>query len=474
MKISHKPLLIGLVVGLLTAHASAQSVNDRMRDMFGAHVNVTAPGAVEGATRGVISGGNVTIRTPITPWPAVNFDPPAVAAGCGGIDLYGGNLSFPDKEQYIQMGRAILGNIGGAAFKLALSSLCPSCDSVMGQIQDTVNALNFDSMSSCQIAEQIANGENPFKGVANAGRSIAALWKQDTGQAPDAMSANDAGPGGTSPVVAAMKDEAMAEMLQGNFVWKGLNATEAAEWLTSSREGKEELMSLIGSFIMCTPASGMECPVNSAGDDPGGYPLEAILHLHEYATLENGASEAYQVWFCPDAGECLNPRPVDRNFKKSLAAQIVDVYLGTEDRMGLLQRSVLPADEGEADGLTSLERAIVSNTQPLAARVFECSRQGAPGMGHARLIVEGLAPQIAAELLHTTTIQVVRELRKYVQANNTKVGADKALEVLQEAQARLDRDLIDIQKKADMTDTLRIALDRCMPYAMSTHVVANH
>src|SRR5690625_3342318 len=146
--------------------ASADSVNDRMRDMFGGYNNVTKPGVVEGATRGVVTGGNITIRQPIKTMGGWSFDPPDVSAGCGGIDLYGGNLSFPDKEQYVQMGRAIIGNIGGAAFRMALRQTCELCDSIMSSIQDTVNALNFDNMSSCQIANQMveatANGENPF------------------------------------------------------------------------------------------------------------------------------------------------------------------------------------------------------------------------------------------------------------------------------------------------------------------------
>jgi len=478
MKIRSIPLMIGVVIGMATGQVAADSVNDRMRTMFGAHTNATRPGVVEGTTRGVITGGGVNVRFPIKSAPTVGFDPPAISAGCGGIDLYGGNLSYPDKEQYIQMARAILGNIGGTAFRMAMTTLCPSCDSVMSDIQDMVNALNFDNMSSCQIAEQMAANvrasENPFQVFANQGRNVAAQWKVFTGRSPDAMTANDVGPGGTSPMVAAMEDPRMAEMLQGNFIWKGLQATRAADWLTSSKEGREELMSIIGTVVLCSSANGNECPVDTDNPDPGGHNFAPLLTLAEYAALDTGVNESYRVYTCAEAEECLNPRMVERNFAKTLAQQIVDVYLGDGTNKGLLERASMPGDSDEAVAMSDLERAIVANNQPLAARVFECARQGQAGMSHSRVIVEGLAPQIAAELLHTSTIQVIRELRTWVQQNNTKVGADRAAELLAEAQTRLDRDLQDVHQKAKMHDMLRISLDRCVPYAMSTHALSNY
>lgn len=471
MKVRIVPLLMGLAVGLVSAQASADVVNDRMRKMFGGEYNTTRPGVVEGSTRGVVTGGGVSVRQPIKTMSGWSFDPPSISAGCGGIDLYGGNLSFPDKEQYIQMGRAIIGNIGGAAFKMALEQTCELCASVMANIQDTVNALNFDNMSSCQIAQQMVtatkDGENPFGWAAEAGRNVAATWKRDSGQSRDIGSANDAGPGKAGPTPAAMNDPEMRELLQGNFVWQGLERTGAADWLTSSRAGREEVMSLIGTVIMCSSAGGKECPTETASADPGAHPFMPLLTLAEYATLSPGANETYKVYSCAsDEDECLNPKIVERKFEKTAAQMIVEAYLGDGETIGALQRSVLPGNHPDQQPLSALEAKIIGQTQGIAAKVFACARQGAVGMGHADFIVRSMAPQVAADFLHTTLVQTIGGLQEYVTRNGQKVGAGEAAELLRNARQQMDRDMQAIREKTAQSDALAIALDRCTPHAM--------
>ncbi len=472
MKLRFAPVLIGIVLGLTAGNAAADAVNDKMREMFGGHYNSTMPGVVRGATRGVITGGGVSVRQPIKTVPHWSFDPPSVSAGCGGIDMYGGNLSFPDKEQYIQMGRAIIGNIGGAAFKMALSQTCSLCDAVMSDIQDTVQALNFDNMSSCQIANQMvdaaSNKENPFGWAAEAGRNAAS--EASFSRTRDWFESYNAGPGKESPVVGALGDPGMEDVLQGNLIWTALEETEAASWLGDSQKVREEVMSIIGTIVTCS-ASGDDdkCPMSSENGDIGMHTFYPELTLAEYATLEADATDEYSVYTCSDE-QCLNPKTTERKFGKTVAQQIVDTYLGADGQPGLLARSVMPGDMNR-EAMTQLETIMVARTNSMGARAFACARSGEVGMGYARLIVEGLAPQIAAETLHTGLKQTIAKLRAHIGRKAVVVGSGPAADLLIEASETLDKQLADIRSKTQGNDMLASAIDRCSQTAVAASVV---
>lgn len=463
MKVRISAVLAGAVLTVVAGVASADSVNDRMRDMFGGYNNVTKPGVVEGATRGVVTGGNVTIRHPIKTMGGWSFDPPSVTTGCGGIDLYGGNLSFPDKEQYVQMGRAIIGNIGGAAFRMALRQTCELCDSIMSSIQDTVNALNFDNMSSCQIANQMveagANGENPFGWAAESGRNVAASWRETFGDSPDRITAYNSGRGNESPVQRAMNDPQMAEILQGNLVWKGLIETGAADWLGDSDMVREEVMSLIGAVVSCAPDGSDNCLTESDSGDAGTWSLPPTLTLLEYASLEGEGSDRYDVYSCGSGSDCLKPQRVQRSFGKPVAQRIVDAYLGVDGHPGILQRGVMPATM--VGDFTAFERGMLANTSNLGAKAFACTRAGANGQGHARFIIEGMAPQIAAETLHTGLSQIISVLQRYVSERSQHIAAASTKEMLEQSSRQLLGQLNEIRAKTNSSDILAQALDRC-------------
>lgn len=460
MKIRAAAVMVGMALGMVSTGVSADAVNDRMRQMFGAHSNVTRPGVVEGATRGVITGGNVTVRTPIRSMSGFTFDPPDISAGCGGIDLYGGNLSFPDKEQYVQMGRAIIGNIGGAAFRMALKQTCELCDSIMSSIQETVNALNFDNMSSCQIAQNMTsaamNGENPFAFAAESGRSAAASWEQTAGVARDQFSAYRAGD--RSPVSNAVSQEpSMARILQGNLVWDAMRESGMVEWLGDNRTAREEVLSLLGTVVVCSEGSD-ECPQPTSSGDPGAFTFLPTLTLSEYATLETNASEEYDIYSCAKE-ECLKPMRVKRRFGKTAATLVYEAFVGTPGQPGMLDRVTLPGPQ--AGAMSSLERQIVASNNVLAASVFRCAKSGERGVGEAKFIVEAMAPQIAAESLHLALVQTINQARRHLTENAQHIGAGPAITLLDESRADLDRQLRDIHARTKSNDMLARSIELC-------------
>lgn len=475
MKLRMIPLMVGLALGLTAGNASADEMNKRMRDMFGGHGNVTEPGKVHGATRGVITGGNITVRTPIKSAPRFSFDPPTVTAGCGGFDLYGGNLSYPDKEQFIQMGRAIIGNLKGAAFQLAMEVVCAPCASVMEKVRDTVNDLNFTDMNSCQIAEQMAssvrNGTDPFAGISMPGRNIAAIWKEDAGMASDRGEAANLGRGKRSPTQDALSDPKMAEILQGNLLWDGLEYSSSLAWLGESRAVKEEILSIIGFVIMCADETEGVCPQTSDVGDPGVFVYGPTVSLADFAVLNGEGDDEHEIWGCGNDEDCLNPQRIKRTFKRTAAQLIVDAYLGKDGQPGLLDTSVMPATAETPDSAEeALEQAVLQSTGYLGSMVMQCVKQGELGRGNANFIVESMAPQVAAELLHTTLMQVIAELKQYVSLRSMALGAPRAMETLSEAEARLRAELGDIYVKTNRGDVLGTALQRCSQHVLAPSV----
>lgn len=471
MKIRPHAVLVGLALGLVSTSVSADAVNERMRQMFGAHTNVTRPGVVEGATRGVITGGNVTVRTPIRSMSGFTFDPPNVSAGCGGIDLYGGNLSFPDKEQYVQMGRAIIGNIGGAAFRMALKQTCELCDSIMSSIQETVNMLNFDDMSSCQIAQQMTSaavsGENPFSFAAESGQNMAASWAESAGMAKSKFDAYRAGPGEKSPVADVIAESPeMARVLQGNLVWDAMRESGMVDWLGDNRTAREEVLSLLGTVVVCAEAS-TECPQTTGAGDTGAFTFRPTLTLSEYATLEGGASEEYDIYSCAQE-ECLKPTVVKRRFGKTAAQMVYEAFIGTPDQPGLIDRVTLPGDQ--AGSQSSMERTIVASHNVLAANVFRCAKSGERGRGEAKFIVEALAPQIAAESLHLALVQTIQQARRHLTENGQNIGAGPALALLEETRMDLDRQLAMIQTRTKSNDMVARSIELCSGSALVSHL----
>lgn len=95
-------------------------IGEEMNRMFGDMTNVSEPGVYETQRRGVIAGGSVRNRSKIMTENPVSLTLPSVRAGCGGIDLFGGSLSFINGDQFIELLRSIASNAKGYAFQIAL------------------------------------------------------------------------------------------------------------------------------------------------------------------------------------------------------------------------------------------------------------------------------------------------------------------------------------------------------------------
>jgi hypothetical protein len=116
------------------------------------------PDFFENQKRGYATGGSISYRSGAGGSESfAKFSAPRIDAGCGGIDLTFGGLSYLNPEYLIQAFQNIMQAAPAFAFKLALTNLCSQCDGVMTSLEGLANAVNNLAMDECGVAKAAVN-----------------------------------------------------------------------------------------------------------------------------------------------------------------------------------------------------------------------------------------------------------------------------------------------------------------------------
>lgn len=137
---------------LLPSLIGADILNDKFDSSF---VRVS-PGHFKSQTTSGYTGGAMRLRWGDTGSVALaNIQPPHMSVGCDGIDIGFGSFSFLSPEVFVEKAKAIASAAPAFAFKMALSTLCKECDTIMQELEAALNAINSISMDSCGIAQNL-------------------------------------------------------------------------------------------------------------------------------------------------------------------------------------------------------------------------------------------------------------------------------------------------------------------------------
>ena len=148
-------ILLPFILFATTLNASMQSVYDDWFNQLGAY---TAPGEFESSIGNGYFGGRFTVKSQISTITPVQFVPPSIDSGCGGIDFFGGSFSFIDSDQFETLLRNVSQNAKGYMFHLLLDSVFPEGSKIIEMIQKKVQELNQYLGNSCQLAQGIVDG----------------------------------------------------------------------------------------------------------------------------------------------------------------------------------------------------------------------------------------------------------------------------------------------------------------------------
>jgi len=254
-------LVIALIATPFLSSASLQSDIDEMFRKFGFQSNTTAPGAYMGQTMGYLTPGALNIRATTNTIKPFTITPPRFKAGCGGIDMFFGGISFINKEQFIALAKQIGQNAIGYAFHLALNAICTSCESMLQNLQNFIQKLNKLQTDTCTAAETLVHWGASAMGldtqmkcaqfrVYEKGDDPDTAWKTCTGSPGSFLNELWAdftsNPGNNTKAT-------VPSVVPGNAAAQGLARTNELD-----TEQKEIAMSLVGTYVRCANNNGVD------------------------------------------------------------------------------------------------------------------------------------------------------------------------------------------------------------------------
>lgn len=159
-------VVAGLALALCgaTTPANAQSWAESWFD----NVTYTSPGSFEDQTRGYVTAGGMSGRVDVHNDYLMSVSLPKVRAGCGGIDMFLGGMSFLDPDYLVQKLESILQAAPAVAFQYLLETLDEKMGNIISKMEAATNFLNSIQVNDCRLANrmvQIAKGDDNMSGI---------------------------------------------------------------------------------------------------------------------------------------------------------------------------------------------------------------------------------------------------------------------------------------------------------------------
>lgn len=146
-----KKTLLAMAILLITTTTNADPwVDDWLNQM-----TVTNPGYFEGQRRGYFTGGGFQARWRMNNDYLTTIQPPRISAGCGGIDMFLGGLSFLDPDLLVQKFQRIIQAAPAVAFDMALKTMCKECSDTMTKMERAASWLNGLQMNECAMSKRL-------------------------------------------------------------------------------------------------------------------------------------------------------------------------------------------------------------------------------------------------------------------------------------------------------------------------------
>lgn len=418
-----------------------EGLQDQLNSVFNGMSNVNQPGAYESERRGVIFGGQIEAKTKIMNADLVSMLPPSFKGGCGGVDLFGGSLSYINKDQLVQLLRTVAANAKGYAFQLALQNVCPSCSTWIENFQKKIQALNQYFGNSCQLAQGIMNDTADAMGMKQ--HNNASLSSMLDGFNKDFFDSNTSEP---KEVIKQKKPDEYKNMI-GNIVWKQLKANHVAGWFGKNKDDTllETIMSVTGTVIIGDLKDGEKGKgkTNPITTLPGNKVTLADM-------IDGSGSKKLTIYSCDsDKDECLNAGTKNGGLKEikinSLRHEIIKMLAGVNNNDGIIFKL-----HNEIK-LTQIEMNFMSNLPSgIGAFIRNLSIQ-APDAANVFAIES--ASSIALEL----TYSLMRDLLKAGQtalANSKSEYLKKAQEVLDQSSKNLENEYLNLSRQYGSLVTL--------------------
>ena len=231
--------------------------------------------------------------------------PPALKAGCGGIDVFLGAFSIPSREEFLSFLRGVGTALPGLAFQLALQTMAPDLNEQVSRYADLIRSYTNRYSDSCEAAQALLETTGAAEhitrmaeGAKNALRSSGAVSDQS------AADAAVRGNGSKTIAEAPVRKDAAGNIVDApeiNLTWALLKSGNFAGTDAKKKELREIMMTLVGTTIFTKTGEG-EDAVLEARDIAGTLCTTGLVVVAGEVRSDAGA----QRLKCPDDAACLS------------------------------------------------------------------------------------------------------------------------------------------------------------------------
>lgn len=150
----HKRILLTIAVVLMTSGAAFA---DDWIDNWIQQATTSGPNMFESQKRGYASAGSLSLRFRNEKDYLVNYAPPRFRAGCGGIDMFLGSVSYLEAEYLMEkLERIVEGGMATFVYDIAMSVLSEPIQKSMKSLEALVDRLNQLQLDDCKAAKGVA------------------------------------------------------------------------------------------------------------------------------------------------------------------------------------------------------------------------------------------------------------------------------------------------------------------------------
>ncbi|MCR9192611.1 MAG: conjugal transfer protein TraH [Gammaproteobacteria bacterium] len=311
--------LLGVFLLLSAQLSHAKGFEDEMQNYFNSLnmvSNVTGASAYQGQRAGFYTGGSLYARSNIRNLQFVRFSWPKVEAGCGGIDLTFGGLSFVKGREFVDFSKNIMNNAQGFAFMLAIEQATPLLGNVGTKAANFATWANQGNLNTCQVSEASVLGLWPRTRQAqqHACQSIGQSKNifSDWAQARQGCGKGSSNYSYDKVIDGNSNNEEVID--NTNLAW---NALKKSDFFLSNADLSELMMSLSGSIIITRDGNGNHFQ---------RLPSLANNRNLISALLKGGSVSMYR---CDEQTKCLNPKLANESINPSagLASKVSELIL---------------------------------------------------------------------------------------------------------------------------------------------------
>ena len=417
-------------------------------DSVGGAATTTPASIYQGQSRGYINGGRLFVRTPVRNVQPMAFKAPKFTAGCGGIDAFGGSLSFITAAELSNTLKAI-GNAGGSyalmlGIRTVSSQIANTMEEVFGWLKDKIG----QDINSCEAAANLVGAGMSFLNNNSKDVNVCIVRTMEASGATYDKAKQACGQGGDSKTV--VNDPAARKMsfIDGNLVWKILSNNQM---FAGDNDMKMLAMSLTGTIVkrQVQVFAGVDVAVAGGPDSQSQTRYYPSLLLTDPGILD---ALLY--------GATITRYSCDDNLGSAYGCKNVTKQGWTLDANSALVGKTRAA-------LMGLYDAIRNRTDPDAGAINYVARTSMPTMRIVRTaallgdnglgiqIIDDYAEQIAIELLATYIGSIANAISAYSYEDSLGEEGGKLRENIQMVMSELR----DIRESANLTltNSLRIA-----------------